>query len=196
MLSSIHPLGERARQNRWILTVTSFTLGAGITGALVGGILGGAGEALGLGSISTRARSLILAASLIAAAAADLIGAKAPGPHRQVNERWINAFRGWVYAGSFGSQLALGTATYVVTWGLYAIYLAALLSATPETGAMIGVSFGLGRSISLWTAGWIDRPSRLARYHQVMRGLAPFTRTAIASVYGLTGLATLALEVT
>ena len=46
MLSSIHPLGERARQGRWGRTVISFTIGSVVAGVLVGALLGGLGALL------------------------------------------------------------------------------------------------------------------------------------------------------
>jgi sulfite exporter TauE/SafE len=190
MLSSIHPLGERARHNRWALTVTAFTAGAVISGTLVGSTLG----ALGSFAAPPERSGLLLATAVAALTAGvlDIIGVKAPGPSRQVNETWIGAFRGWVYGGGFGLELGLGFATYVVTWGVYATFLAAFATASPTLGAVVGASFGLGRSISLWLAGHVDRPSRLTGFNRRLALAGPFVRRASAVAFALLGVGLIA----
>lgn len=170
MLSSIHPLGERGRHNNWIITVSAFTLGAALTGAALGALLGAAGSLLPWPNTTDQT---LLATGIAAAAAGllDLSRTRPPGSERQVNETWIGHYRGWVYGGAFGVQLGAGVMTYVVTWGVYATFLAEILSRAPMTGAVIGAVFGFGRSIALLAAGWIDRPSRLTAFHQSMSRL-------------------------
>ena len=46
MLTSISPLGERARGNRWSLTVTWLVAGTLVGGASLGAVLGAAGRAV------------------------------------------------------------------------------------------------------------------------------------------------------
>jgi hypothetical protein len=183
MLSSIHPLGERARQNRWLITVTAFTLAAAVTGGGLGALLGWLGDVLAIDGWPMTNRLLVVAIAAVGAAIADLARRRVPGPERQVDERWIGRFRGWVYGAGFGAQLAAGSATYVVTWGVYATYLIALLAATPVGGALIGLVFGVARSLTLWAAGWIDRPSRLSVFHQRMREWASPSRVWVAVGY-------------
>lgn len=189
MLSSIHPLGERGRHNRWGITVTAFTMGSGLAGALVGASLGSAGSlALRADDAGSLAIALLSGAA-VAAALADLAGVAAPGPHRQVNERWIGQFRGWVYGAGFGAQLGAGFATYVVTWGVYVTFLAEFLSASPAAGALIGTAFGLGRAVAPLASGWIDRPSRLTLFHERMAALARPGHLAAGTGFLALGLA-------
>lgn len=164
MLSSIHPLGERARNNRWWLTVTSFALGSTLSGGLMGLTLGAAGSQIDLPSWPALGFAVL-------AGVADLVGIRAPGPKRQVNERWIGTYRGWIYGAGFGIQLGLGVTTFVVTWGVYAVFLFEL-AAGPLAGSMIGMTFGLGRSVALILVGRVDRPSRLESFHRRMAALA------------------------
>jgi len=186
MLSSIHPLGERARQNRWALTVTAFTVGAVVSGALLGLGLGA------LGSLVAPAEGAVLllatAIGAFTAGALDVTGVKVPGPSRQVNETWIGVFRGWVYGGGFGLQLGLGLATYVVTWGVYAAYIAAFATVSPVQGALVGATFGVGRSLSLWLAGYVDRPSRLTGFNRSLTYAGPVIRKSSAVVFAALGL--------
>jgi hypothetical protein len=178
MLSSIHPLGERARHNRWGITVTAMTVGSVGAAALVGFALGGLG-AMAIPFAGEAASLLIVGSGAVAAGVADLAKIRVPGPHRQVNETWIGPYRGWVYGGAFGVQLGAGLATYVVTWGMYAVFLAELLSGSAVAGAIIGGVFGAGRALLPLAAGWIDRPSRLTAFHQKMAAWAtPAARLA------------------
>ncbi len=186
MLSSIHPLGERARHNRWAITVSAFTLGAVVSGSAVGAVLGLIGSA----TAATLSGTTLLAVTAIIALLAgilDLSKVRAPGPARQVNETWIGAYRGWVYGGAFGLELGLGLMTYVVTWGVYATYVAAYLTVSPMWGALIGAIFGLGRAVPLILAGWVDRPSRLTTFNRRLAVAGPVVRTVSAVSFSTLG---------
>jgi hypothetical protein len=165
MLSSIHPLGERARHNRWGVTVAWFTAGSIAAGAAVGGALAWVGTRLPL---PDAARPWLIAAAVGLAGALDLAGIRAPGPQRQVNERWIGHYRGWVYGAGFGIQLGAGVATFVVSWGVYALFVAELVIGSASRAALIGGVFGLGRSLSVLSTARVDRPSRLSEFHRRM----------------------------
>ena len=190
MLSSIHPLGERGRNSRWGVTVTAFTIASTATGATIGAILGTAGSTM----IQSASADVLLAATAIAALTAgvlDLTRVSPPGPQRQVNETWIGHYRGWIYGGAFGAELGTGVVTFVVTWGVYAVLVAEFLSTSPIGGAVIGATFGLGRSLALILAGRIDRPSRLSSFHERMASLGPMlhrTTAAGAALLGSAGL--------
>ena len=189
MLSSIHPLGERARHNRWALTVAAFTMGAVISGSLAGLALGALGS---LVPLSGRSGLMVTAGAALAAGMLDMAGIRAPGPSRQVNETWIGAFRGWVYGAGFGLELGLGSVTYVVTWGVYATYLAALATASPTLGAIVGAGFGVGRSLSLWLAGRVDRPSRLTGFNRRLASAGPLVRKTSAVALSVLGVGLIA----
>lgn len=192
MLSSIHPLGERARHNSWWLTVSSFTLGAVVAGASVGALVGWIGAAF-LSDIDPTVALGATAATAVLAGLGDFSSVEPPGPHRQVNETWIGAFRGWVYGGGFGLQLGAGVLTYIVTWAVYAMFVAEFLAASPTAGGVVGGIFGLGRSLSLLAAVLVDRPSRLTSFNRTLANAGPQVRRASAMV--LTGLGTLMLMV-
>ena len=190
MLSSIHPLGERARNNRWWLTVTAFTVGAMATGALVGGSLGLIGSRF-VADISPLAAIGATAGVALVAGLLDLVPVKPPGPKRQVNETWIGAFRGWVYGGGFGMELGLGFLTYVVTWAVYSMFVSEILTASPGFGAVVGMTFGLGRSATLLIAAVVDRPTRLTSFNRALAKAGPIVRRTTA--LGLIALGTVVL---
>lgn len=191
MLSSIHPLGERARHNRWAVTVTAFTAGAVLSGAAAGLVLGSLG-ALTLGSWGNGVPAIATAVAALAAGGLDIARVRPPGPHRQVNETWIGAFRGWIYGGGFGLELGLGVLTYVVTWGVYAMFVSALLTGSPAAGALVGAVFGFGRSLSLLAAGFIDRPSRLTSFNRRLALIGPSMHRMSSVALALSGVAILA----
>lgn len=183
MLSSIHPLGERARSNRWWLTVSAFTAGSVMAGAVLGATSAMIGSLLWDGQPSP----VWVMGTLVAAGAADLLRVPVPWLHRQVNERWIGTYRGWVYGLGFGIQLGIGLSTYVVTWAVPALIVTLALAAEPGLGVVAGALFGLGRAIPLLAAGWIDRPSRLGSFHRTMATVGP--RAHIVAALGLLGIA-------
>ncbi len=192
MLSSIHPLGERARNNRWWVTVSAFAAGAMASGAVVGGVLGLLGSTLP-GDVSPVVATGITAAIALAAGLLDLSSLEPPGPERQVNETWIGAFRGWVYGGGFGIELGAGLLTYVVTWAVYAMYAAEFLSASAWGGALVGAIFGLGRSSTLLLAGVVDRPSRLTSFNRALAKAGPLVRRGTSAALAGLGMIVLAV---
>jgi hypothetical protein len=177
MLSSIHPLGERARSNQWAVTVSAFSLGAILGGAGLGVLASVAGAVAGLPSMSV----FIPLASMMLAGVADLAGIAPPGPHRQVNERWIGEYRGWVYGSAFGLQLGLGFTTYVVTWTVPAMVVMLAWIGDLSTGLVIGALFGLGRAIPLIAAGWITTPDRMTMFNRRLIALGGPTRMFVSS---------------
>ena len=161
MLASIHPLGERARGQRFGITVAAYTVGSVLGGATYGGVLSVLGRAL-LGGDSGAAALTVLAVAALAAAALDHAGIMVPSWHRQVNEDWLAEFRGWVYGLGFGYQLGLGVVTIVTTASVYLTGLAALLTADPPAGLGIGVAFGLARAVPLLAAARTRTPEAVA----------------------------------
>jgi len=127
-----------------------------------------------------------IGSTLMVAALLEFARVPVPSSHRQVNERWIGAYRSWVYGGGFGLQLGTGFLTHVVTWAVPAVFLAELLLANPGTGALVGAAFGGGRWLLLGAAGWIDRPSRLSRFTATLaRWAAPASWAVPVVLLGL-----------
>src|SRR4051812_28584364 len=101
MLSSITPLGERGRHNRFWVTATWFVVGAIAGGITAGAIAGAAGQLVDT-VVSLDANWVIAVAAGLAAAAtvADARG-RLRSVHRQVDEDWLTRYRGWVYGLGF-----------------------------------------------------------------------------------------------
>lgn len=185
MLSSITPLGERSRNNRWGVTVAWYMAGSLLGGLSFGAALGGLGAAAR--SVWWPERTpflLIVGAVLVAALLMDLgVGGELPSVHRQVNEDWLSLYRSWVYGGGFGYQLGLGVVTIVPTAGTYVAYAMAFLSGSLAGGALIGGVFGLTRALPILTVAHADDPRKLRSFHRAMQGLG--SRAARLPVVGL-----------
>jgi hypothetical protein len=188
MLSSINPLGERARGQRFWLTSTSYIVGSLIGGIAIGAVSGLIGSWLPDGPW----RIVAAIAVLIAGAVLELTNRVPPSLHRQVDENWLTRYRGWVYGFGFGAQLGAGVATIVTSASVYATIAVAGLSGSSGTGAIIGAVFGLVRSLPILMVSQADDPATLRR---VMRRLQDRLTTARWSVVGSQGLMILLIVV-
>ena len=169
MLASITPLGERGRNAHWSLTVVAFAVGATVAGAALGAALAALGQPIVPGSGDARWRLIVLAGALLAAIALDLGRRTVPGPHRQVNERWMDEYRGWVYGLGFGIQLGLGVTTVVTSAATYVALLAAFLAPSVAGGALIMGCFGAARGLTLLAGAGIRTPPQLVALHGRLR---------------------------
>src|SRR3954451_11255894 len=160
MLGSITWLGESGRNARWWVAVTWFVAGAVFAGALVGWLMGWLGMAL-TSVVGSRQAALALAVLAAGGIAADvrLGGLRLPTVRRQVDDRWLARYRGWVYGVGFGFQLGLGVVTVVTTSAVYAALAAAFLSGSAGRGAVIGGSFGLARALTILAVARVKRPN-------------------------------------
>ena len=70
-----------------------------------------------------------------------LAGFRIPVHHRQVNERWLDAYRPWVYGAGFGFQIGCGVATYITTATVYLTVVLAGLTGRPLAALGVGLVF-------------------------------------------------------
>jgi hypothetical protein len=89
-----------------------------------------------------------------------------PSTRRQVNEDWLDRYRGWVYGIAFGAQLGVGVTTIVTTAMVYATLACALLCPSVAAGALVGVCFGAIRGLSLLPARRAQDPGSLVALHR------------------------------
>jgi hypothetical protein len=192
MLGSITPLGERGRGMRWGITATAFVAGSAIGGALVGGLLGLAGGPVAAPLGSTAALALLAVAAGVGLLL-DVGPVRLPSVRRQVDERWLRTYRGWVYGGGFGLQLGAGMTTIVTTSAVYLTFAAAALSGGVRGGLVVGLAFGLARAWTLAPASAVRSPGALLRADAFLRRWeAPARRVSLAALGGV-ALAALAM---
>jgi len=169
MLSSITPFGERGRHNRFGVTATAFVIGAIAGGTTLGALCGWIGSWLPERSSAIDA----LAVVVLAAAGAVVDATGVPTVKRQVNEDWLNRYRGWVYGAGFGAQLGFGLVTVVTSAATYVAFGLALLTGSVAGGAAIGFTFGAIRGLSLLLARNIESPDELRTFHRRLDARAP-----------------------
>jgi lipid-binding SYLF domain-containing protein len=159
MLSSISPLGERARHSRWWLTTTAYLLGSLAGGLAVGALAALLGGLLPEPVRTSRWTLVVVAALLVVGLVLDLRNQRSvPSWRRQVDEQWLTRYRGWVYGAGFGAQLGFGLVTIITSTTTYAAVLMAALTGHLGAGLAIGATFGVVRALpSLLMARVVDR---------------------------------------
>lgn len=157
MLSSINPLGERARNQVFWRTVTWYWLGSALGGVAIGSLSGLVGSWLPQGS--WRAVVAVLVAGI--GASLDLLGRRPPSVHRQVDENWLGKYRGWLYGIGFGLQLGMGVVTIVTTAAVYTTVALSLLVGSPAMGSLIGLTFGTVRGVAILRVAKVQSPGAL-----------------------------------
>jgi hypothetical protein len=156
------------------VTVAFLAVGSATAGAALGATLGWLGGLVASGA-GGELRLVILAALLVCGLVLDL----APGPlalptvRRQVDERWLNRYRGWVYGLGFGIQLGAGVITIVSVSAVYVAFAACVFVAGPVAGLAIGAAFGLARAAPLVAAAPVTDSAALFRLGERIRRLAP-----------------------
>src|SRR5690242_12319505 len=100
MLSSLNPVSERARGHRFWVTAAWYVAGATAGGAVLG--LACAAGAAGVARLhpAHAVTWSVAAACAVVAVLSDLRlgGWSLPVHPRQVDERWLTAYRRWIYA--------------------------------------------------------------------------------------------------
>ena len=166
MLTSITPLGERGRGNRYWLTRSWLVVGHVVGGLLLGALLATASAVAGAVDLRPDAAtaSVVIGVAAVLAVAGDLAGIGVPGV-RQVDERWLTAYRGWVYGVGFGVQLGFGLVTVVNTLLLGVVLLSGVLL-TPVQALLLGGLYGLTRGVGASLNGRVRTVSDLRRLHE------------------------------
>jgi ElaB/YqjD/DUF883 family membrane-anchored ribosome-binding protein len=141
--------------------------------------------AAGLGAAglsSTTLGTLALIACLVAAASdASTIKFRLPAHHRQVNERWLDQFRPWVYGAGFGWQIGAGLATYIKTSAVYLMIALAALTGDPWLAVGVGAIFGLVRGLAVFLGRRITNTTALADFHRRLMALDPRARQVVVA---------------
>lgn len=167
MLASISPVGEASRRQRWPVTVTAYLLASATAGTMLGALLGTIGGLLATASWGRWGLAVLVVATLAGAAFdAASPARRLPSWRRQVDERWLTTYRGWVYGAGYGFQLGAGVLTIVSSSITYAALLAALLTGHPVRGALVGLTFGAVRAVPLLLTAPVRTPQRLQRLHR------------------------------
>lgn len=184
MLSTITPIGERGRNNRYSRTAAWFVAGAVLGGATLG--LGAAALAAGVAALDLSDDALVAAVALLGgltiASDLNLGGFRLPSHTRQVNETWLDQYRSWVYGGGFGWQIGVGLATYVTTAAVYLMLAIAALTGSPLAAFAVVTGFGLVRGLAVLLGRRLTSPQRMMALHRRLDQLLPTAQRLIVLV--------------
>ena len=163
MLSTLNPVSERARGHRFWATASWYLAGAVLGGALLGIGCAVLASAYGrLGVSATVGWGLALGGAVLAVASDTRVGGWSLPIHpRQVDERWVDTYRRWLYASGYGVQIGSGFATYIMTAGVYLLALLAVLTGSSSAAFAGGVAFGVVRGLSVLVAAAAQTPALL-----------------------------------
>jgi hypothetical protein len=195
MLSTITPLGERAKGHRYRTTAGWFVLGSTLGGATLGVMTALMADGVrSLQASSAALGTVALGAAVVAAGSdAGAFGIRVPIHRRQVNERWLDQYRPWVYAAGFGWQIGTGLFTYITTAAVYLMIVLAALTADPVTAFVLGTGFGLLRGLAVLLTRHLTSPAALLAFHRRFTAAGPWvgravTATEVAASAVLAGL--------
>jgi hypothetical protein len=189
MLSSITPLGERGRNNRFVIAASFFVVGSVLGGITTGAVAGGIGQVAVPAAPVFDGVVIVLLAIAGAALDARIAGLRLPTITRQVDERWLQKYRGWVYGFGFGLQLGTGLATIVSSAAVYLMVVAAVLTRSVAAGAAIGAVFGTVRGLSILLARRVATYDELRALHRRIADNAGRSVMVNVAAQGLIGAA-------
>ncbi len=191
MLSSIHPFGERSRNNSFRFTVGAHILGSALGGLALGAVAGLIGLVVtGVASPSDTVRIGLVAAFSVAALVLEATSQERllPTRTRQVNENWIQSYRGWVYGGGWGAELGFGISTIISTTLVHLLVVAMVLIGSFWASLLLGLVFGTARGASVLAARSVDSPERLRTFHHRLDAYRARSRTGAVAALGIASL--------
>jgi hypothetical protein len=189
MLSSITPFGERGRNNRFAVVAWFFIAGSLLGGGAVGLVAGTIGQLVVPDRPTAIGASIVALALVGTALDARIGGLRLPTITRQVDERWLQKYRGWVYASGFGVQLGTGLATIVSSAAVYLMVVCALLARSMVAGAVVGAVFGAVRGASILLARRVRTPDALRQFHRRLAANAARSQRFSVAAQGLISVA-------
>ncbi len=190
VLSTITPVSEPGRGNRWGVTASAFLLGS-----IIGGAVMGLAAAALTPLTSAASTSVALGAAALAGGLAAMLdwrshGRGLPPRHRQLNDADSSALRGWVYGAWWGLQVGCGLATICMTAGVYLTFVLAALTGEPLVALGIATLFGFVRGLGVLPAGRLRDVESLRSFHRRMDSLDdPSRRMALAWLLAATAAA-------
>jgi hypothetical protein len=182
MLSTITPFGERSKGHRFGATAAWFILGATAGGLALGAVAAGAAGLVEAGApTDTTVGMVALIATLVVGVSdSGRAGTRIPVHYRQVNERWLDTYRPWVYGVGFGFQIGCGLATYITTAAVYLVVVLAASTADPVVALAVCAAFGLVRGLAVLLTHRIRTPTELPAFHRRFADLRPWADRAMS----------------
>jgi hypothetical protein len=188
MLSMITPIGEASRGHRYPVTVAWFVAGAVLGGATLGGLIAALAALVRQLSVGGRGIAIAVVVTAIVTIGSDsrIGGFSLPRIPRQVDELWLNRYRGWVYGAGYGWQIGVGMSTYVMTAAVYLMIALGALTGRPLVGLAVGTGFGLCRGVALLLGARLRTTSAVHGLHAWLEAAAAWSlQIAVAGQVGV-----------
>jgi hypothetical protein len=175
MLSTITPFTERARGHSFRATAAWFVAGASVGGASLGVLMGAGAAVVRQFHVSADGRLWAAGVAALVAVTSDgaLVGQHLPIHRRQVNERWLDGYRPWVYGAGFGWQIGAGLVTYITSAAVYLLVVLGALTAAPFAALVLGTWFGLLRGLAVLLTARVRSPGELLSFHRRFEAALP-----------------------
>jgi len=187
VLTALTPPVKAARENgpAWFMNVISFTLAGMLASAMVGALLGAAGQLLGAGIEQQVAAAVCLALALvIAAGELELLALPIPQARRASKGQWAKRWGQPAASVLWGFDIGLYFSTWLTYGAAWWLAVVAVLSGDSQFAAALFGAFWLGRALPVWLGPWLMPSPRIAPW--VGAALAPlrpaFRRVSAAAV--------------
>jgi hypothetical protein len=193
MVEAIVPVVHGSSRLRYALSVVLHVLGATLSAAAVGALLGaiGAFGAAPWGSVGPIAVGTV--ALLYAAREGFGVPIPIPDAHRQVPDWWRSFYSPPVASFLYGLGLGPGYFTFL-TFGTYvAVSVGALVSGNPLVAAAVCAPFGLARGLSVLVSAGAHSGEEAGRVIDRLESLADSPLPRVANSGALVGVAGIAL---
>jgi hypothetical protein len=163
MVDTLAPHGYAGRLRTTLVACVTFALGALVGGVITFGGLALLGGALGAGSLAAAA------AIALAAAVGEARGARiVPQVRRQVPESWRRVLPLPLAAGLYGVLLGLGFTTFILSFAVWALAGVSVALGDPALGLLVGLGFGVGRTLPVVVLAPLAGTDRGAAAHAAM----------------------------
>jgi hypothetical protein len=172
MVETIAPVVHGGNRRRWAAALALHALGATMSAATLGALLGASGDLLGApwGPVSGMAVAVV--ALLYAAREAFGLPVPVLDARRQVPQWWRERFRPGPTAFLYGAGLGIGFATHLRHGTLVAAAAAVLAWGDPVAGAVVLAAFGLARSGGIAVTWSASDPSSARRLDAALERVA------------------------
>ena len=157
MVETITPVVHGERRRPYLLSVLLHTLGATVTAAAFGALLGGIGALLRAPWGAAGAVGVLAVASLYLLREGAGLPIPIPDRHRQVPAWWRTFYSPPVASLLYGVGLGIGFLTFLTFGTFVAVAVGALASGDPLLGALFCAPFGLARGLSVLVGAAGDR---------------------------------------
>ena len=166
MVDTLAPHGYAGRLRTTLVACVTFAAGALAGGVATFGGLALLGQAIGAGGAAAIA---VAAAIALAAAAGEARGVRiVPQVRRQVPESWRRALPLPLAAGLYGILLGLGFTTFILSFAVWALAGVSVALGDPALGLLVGLGFGIGRTLPVVILAPLAGTERGAGAHAAM----------------------------